>query len=352
MPRAMKSTSSIGSPLLWKFSISLSKNIDKFVTLRFRRYHGLSWLQERWWLRPSISAAALGSGPTPSSALWTTKLLPKDQSSNQRWKIWRSVACCHQNYQNFQVWQIPTAVPLVKLDNLASLEGAQIEYRPRGCQLQSVQRLFLRFGSETCCESCQKRSREKKFCDCGTVLEPKCTKMFYRKYMKMQFEGFKICSSMFTSTGFVVTVSQTMESLRNIPVFQKAEHIATLKQGNCSNEVLHQASLWMTYGLRKNDNHMDILYLPFFCRFTVLLGTLVSSFAMFHRFTTSPVLSRMLWKRLPKPNWQPKPRSWDGWHTLILSSISLKTQTSTTSNLRRPQWSDVSSKLGHLLCGI
>lgn len=89
---------------------------------------------------------------------------------------------------------------------------------------------------------------------------------------------------------------------------------------------------------------------PFFRRFTVLLVTLVSSFAMFHRFTTSPALSRMLWKRLPKPNWQPKPRSWDGWP--ISSSISLKTQTSTTSNLTRPQWSDVSSKLGHLLCGI
>ena len=124
----------------------------------------------------------LGGRPAPSSTLWTTKLLPKDQSSNQRWKIWRSVACCHQNYQNFQVWQIPTAVPLVKLDNLASLEGAQIEYRPRGCQLQSVQRAFFRFGSETRCESCQKRSREKKFCDCGTVLEPKWTKMFYTKY--------------------------------------------------------------------------------------------------------------------------------------------------------------------------
>ena len=49
----------------------------------------------------------LGGGPAPSSALWTTKLLPKDQNLNQRWKIWRSVAWCHQNYQNFQVWQIP-----------------------------------------------------------------------------------------------------------------------------------------------------------------------------------------------------------------------------------------------------
>ena len=127
----------------------------------------------------------------------------------------------------------PTAVPLVKLDNLASLEGAQIEYRPRGCQLQSVQRFFfvlaLRLAAKVVRSDPGRRS--------SVIVAPSwnqnAQRCFIQNTMKMQFEGFEICSSMFKSTGFVVTGRETMESRRNIPVFQKAEYIVTLKQGNC-----------------------------------------------------------------------------------------------------------------------
>lgn len=143
--------------------------------------------------------------------------------------------------------------------------------------------VFFRFGSETCCESCQKRSREKKFCDCGTVLEPKWTKMFYTKYYE---------NAIWRLETYVQVCSNQQDSLWRVVkqwnpggTYQYFKKLSTLSH---QSKVLHQASLWMTCGLRKNDNHMDILYLPFFPQISLCYcGLKFRNVSPLHHFTRS-----------------------------------------------------------------